>query len=242
MWRYYILNLLWNLVVVLLSPLIMWQGYRTRRDTIRLPEAPGPRAGLAGASDQPKLQIVFLGDSTIAGVGAKSMEKALAGQLIRLLANEYQVDYLIKGTNGHRIKDVILSAQNLKQVPFDYIIIEVGVNDVTKLTSIYQWQQSLKTLTDLLKHRFPAANIIYNGLPPVYLFTALPQPLRMIAGFRTYLFDSILARHCKRHRVAYAPIVFSTDIDNLAEDGYHPSEKAYAIWAEGLYREFIFKY
>src|SRR5689334_20066239 len=65
---------------IALVPLLALQGRRVRRVTPRLPEPPGPRAGLAG--DGPPLRLLILGDSSAAGVGAPSQDEALSGRLV----------------------------------------------------------------------------------------------------------------------------------------------------------------
>ena len=65
------------------APLLLWQGRRVRRDTPKLPEAEGPRDGIAGA-DRPgrPLRLLIVGDSSAAGVGASVQDEALAGRLV----------------------------------------------------------------------------------------------------------------------------------------------------------------
>ena len=63
---------------VALSPLLIWQGRQVRREAPRLPEATGPRLGLAGmerhSGAMPRLRVLIVGDSSGAGVGAATQD------------------------------------------------------------------------------------------------------------------------------------------------------------------------
>ena len=57
---------------VVLGPVLLAQGRRVRRTALRLAEAAGERSGLVVIdSVQPELKLLFVGDSTMAGVGVK---------------------------------------------------------------------------------------------------------------------------------------------------------------------------
>ena len=67
---------------VVLGPVLLAQGRRVRRTALRLAEAAGERSGLVVIdSSQPELKLLFVGDSTMAGVGAKHQSAALASQV-----------------------------------------------------------------------------------------------------------------------------------------------------------------
>ena len=77
------------------------QGQYTRRKIGVLPDAGGERSGIAGyGADTVKLLVI--GESTIAGLGARTHEFALAGQFAQLLAARIgkKVDWTVIGKNG----------------------------------------------------------------------------------------------------------------------------------------------
>ena len=68
------------LLLITLAPLVLLQAYRLRRTAIRLPPAQGPRHGSVPAAGA-ELRVLLMGESTVAGVGARNHQEALSGQL-----------------------------------------------------------------------------------------------------------------------------------------------------------------
>src|SRR4051812_13042006 len=73
-------------LMYLLAPILIYQGKGLRRRIPRLPEAAQPAGSAPGAT--PLLRLVVFGDSTAAGVGAKSHQDALAGLLGAVVAQQ----------------------------------------------------------------------------------------------------------------------------------------------------------
>jgi len=71
----------WFLMVIkiLLGPVLLLQGRQVRRTALRLPEAVGERHGLVSFSGcERPLRLLFVGESTMAGVGVRDQRDALA--------------------------------------------------------------------------------------------------------------------------------------------------------------------
>ena len=118
---------------------------------------------------------------------------------------------------------------DLPDETFDYVVISVGVNDVTGLTTTRQWRRNLSRLLRALHARYPTAKIALAGLPPLHGFPLLPQPLRAVFGLRGRALDEALSdtigdlANCK-----HVLIDFDPKTGKFADDGYHPSEEGYA--------------
>ena len=67
-------------------PLIVWQGKNTRNTALRLPEADGPRSGKFNSSTTASLNILHLGESTVAGVGVNHSDLGFTANISRALA------------------------------------------------------------------------------------------------------------------------------------------------------------
>jgi lysophospholipase L1-like esterase len=226
------LTLLWT-ACLFLAPILLLQGIWTRKRALKLPEAAGSRSG----GDAGPLMLV-LGDSVVAGVGVATTSEALPAQLAAALTRKTGTAYRWRalGSNGHRLQDVLLTLQQiqfLEEKP-DLIVINVGVNDVSKLTSLTRWQLQLTTLVSEVKQKF-SAPLILLGLPPMHVFPLLPQPLRFALGVRAKMLD-----HSLQKIAGLLPGVFfvSTELPMQAEfmavDGYHPSAAGVARWCDGL--------
>ena len=211
-----------------------------RRTAPRFAPAGGPTEGSTGSGETARL--LAIGDSIIAGVGASELSKALVGQTAAALAasRNCRVSWRALGISGLNSAKVLEQlVPELPRVAFDYIIVSIGVNDITGLTSIRQWRQNLATLLDRLRANSPDALIAVSGMPPLHGFPLLPQPLRATFGMRARVFDEVAREVVAKHPNAlHVPVEFDPHPDKFAADGYHPSEESYAEFgrhmAEGL--------
>lgn len=213
--------------IALLAP----QGMYVRWNAPRLSPAPGPFNGTVGKGNEQ--QLLAIGDSIVAGVGASSLEKALVGQTAEslALASGSQVHWNALGGNGFSSADVIehLLPQVLRD--YDYILVSVGVNDLTKLEAASTWRNNALRLLSELLQRAPLARIAISGLPPLGKFPLLPQPLRAVLAKRASLFDRIIQNiAAELPNVVHVPISFEGDEESFASDGYHPSEQSYHVY------------
>ena len=74
---------------IALGPLLSWQSLMVRRTAIRLPEAAGRRGGMVGRLRFAKpLRVLYVGDSSAAGVGVDRLRDSLAVQASRFLSRK----------------------------------------------------------------------------------------------------------------------------------------------------------
>lgn len=220
----------------LFLPLSALQGLWLRFTATRLPEASGDRTGASGQGAQ--LHLLALGDSIIAGVGTGSMDRSLPVQFARALAEDRarKVHWRVEGANGADISDLRQQISKLdRRQKADVILISIGVNNVTGLSSTRYWRFQLNALVLELKRKWPQAQVIFAGLPPMQRFPLPPQPLRFTLGFRAAVLDDIAANVISQQtNMLHIP----TDLDpfqqEFCEDGFHPSAKACGTWANAL--------
>ena len=224
-------------------PVLAVQGRWVRRKTPRLPEARGEWQGSSGSGSIVR-NLYLLGESTIAGVGVDVMYKALAGQLANALSVESgdRVHWQALGKNGLKCADtaseLLVSFQRAqKNAAANLVVIALGVNDTTGLTSLRAWRhQIVRLLADI--RSVTDCPVVFAAIPPVHLFSALPQPLSTVLGARARLLDKVLQDVADAHpQVFHMDTVFRFQPDYLAADGYHPSEKGYRLWGEQLARQ-----
>jgi len=164
-------------------------------------------------------------------VGASELSKALVGQTASSIANSKNccVSWQAIGVSGYDSAKVLERlVPKLPGGPFDYVIVSVGVNDVTGLTSIKKWRSNLSQLIKALQAHSPSALIGLAGLPPLGSFPLLPQPLRATLGMRGRMLDEV-ARDVANgyHNTLHVPLDFEPNPDQFSADGYHPSEESY---------------
>jgi lysophospholipase L1-like esterase len=200
----------------------------------RLPEADGARAGRAATDAAPRLLVV--GDSSAAGVGVATQDRALIGQLLRAL-----------DARGHAAwhwrllaRSGVTSEQALALIDDDAVvdgadvaIIVTGVNDVVDQVPSLHAVRARERLVNLLRNRVGVQHVVVCPLPPIHQFPALPQPLRWMAGADAQRHNRAL-RHWVRARAATVGDVSSVRLDHvqltresMASDGFHPGEPVY---------------
>lgn len=222
---------------LLLAPILIWQGRRVRRDTLRLPEAAGARHGRV-AGRAPPFEVLVIGDSTAAGVGAEVQDNALAAQTARALRERTgrAAAWHVEGRNGRRVGG---ARRALASLPADVratvVVVCIGVNDVTALTSARAFRTGIEALADELAARFEGASLLFSGLPPMHTFPALPAPLRQVMGLRARYLDRLLADAVAgRANAQFVPLTFAHDLSLFAPDGFHPGIPGYRQWAQAL--------
>ena len=222
------------------SPFLYLQGQYTRRRVGLLPDAGGDTTGVVG-TDADSVELLVLGESTVAGLGAKTHDTALAGQFALRLSKRIgrSVTWTAVGKSGVTAQRTI--EELLPRVPdkeFDYILLGLGGNDVMKLSSPVTWRREMLRLIDILRAKSPESIIFLTNCPAINLSTALPQPIK-----------GILWELSKMHQAnaqeftAALDGVFYYDQPTFVPpdffaDGIHPSETGYAAWAESMMKFF----
>lgn len=220
----------------LLLPLTAIQGLWLRRQALRLPGAAGDRRGASGQGED--FHLLALGDSIIDGVGTGVMERSLPVQFAGALATQSgrRVVWHVDGESGRSIQDLIDRLnQDVHPPRADLVLISVGVNDVTGLSSTRHWRRSLRRLLTGIHARWPGARILFAGLPSMERFPLPPQPLRFSLGLRAATLDRIAASVVDGHPHAiHVPTRIDPEHHDFCEDGFHPSPKSCTLWAREL--------
>jgi lysophospholipase L1-like esterase len=221
--------LFWGSLLFLLP-----QAIYVRKTAPRFSPADGPTSGSAGTGKP--LNLIAIGDSIVAGVGASRLTKALVGQTAEKLAKllACQVNWQALGVNGIDSSGVI--EQLIPRLPdkkANVYLVSVGVNDITGLSTLSRWERNLAEILKSLTRHSPDALIAVAGIPPLRGFPVLPQPLRALIGFRGEVFDRSARKLSSHHSNAlHIPLDFEPTPDQFSADGFHPSEASYSEFGE----------
>jgi lysophospholipase L1-like esterase len=231
---------------LLLAPLLVWQGRQVRRTVPALPDAAGPTKGetgmMAAGPGAAPLDLLVLGESTAAGMGAPTHDDALAGAVARALAaaSARAVRWQVRARSGataHAAR-ALVDDDATPVLRADVVVVALGVNDVLRFHSDWTWTRALDALVARLRARCGAVPVVVAAVPPMHCFPALPQPLRWALGARARLLDAAAARWAARTPgVAHAPastLDVVADRGFFAADGFHPSPAGYRVWGEAL--------
>jgi len=217
-------------------PIYVWQGLGVRRRSHRLEPPPQkPLVTLKGKGKQ--LNILFIGDSSAAGVGVEVFEEGVSGRLPHLI-NEKSgrpVNVRTSGNNSAtsgRIRDFVVP--HLEAGNYDYIILSIGTNDSKNFHSGNRFCKEFGTLLYALHAKYPGSRIIWQGLIDMEGVPILPSPLNKILGIRSRIIRENGKTLC-RERSALAPDTEWKPVpENFASDGFHASSEGYRVWAEEL--------
>lgn len=221
----------YQLATFALAPILLAQGLYVRRVTARLPEPVGARHGNHGSGAS--LRLLIVGDSAAAGVGAHSQEQALSGGLVAALSAHYQLCWKLIAKTGNNAVDVLTSLHGAAEQCFDVAVVSVGVNDVTAATSLTQWRQQLSGICECLQSKFKVKYVLLTAVPPMHAFPALPQPLRWCLGKRAAALNQVMQQLViSNPNWQCVQPDFPLTAEFIATDGFHPSPRAYLIWAE----------
>jgi lysophospholipase L1-like esterase len=187
--------------------------------------------------DGQQLRVVWIGDSTSAGVGASRPERALPV----VIANELNrpVSLHVLSVSGATTQDAV-AAQLPKVAALqpDWVFVAIGNNDVTHLTSRAKLRTSLRTLLDGVTQVQPQ-QIIVLGIAEFGGTPLLPRPLRTLAGWRSHQLDEVVRQEAAAYGAVYVPIAkltapgFAADpLGTHAEDRFHPNDAGYQLWVD----------
>lgn len=228
--------ILGGITILPLAPFLYLQGQYTRRKIGRLPDAEGETSGRSGEGAQ-SVKLLAIGESTVAGVGARTHETALTGQFAKHLSKKIgkRVEWFAVGRSGITAGETIYEL--VPKVPderFDYIMVGLGGNDVLKLSSPRKWRRDMTRLLGILQEKNPGAKIFITNAPAVRLSPVLPQPIKFILGHLSALHDRNTKEFTGRMRDVFYFHQPTEVIEGFFADGLHPSEKGYDVWAEAI--------
>jgi len=207
-------------------------------ETFHNPSRDTLRFGTSGST----LAYVVLGDSTAAGQGAR-YENGIAVLTARELAKTRTVMLTNFAISGAKARDIVAvqlpAAERLRP---DLVLISVGANDVTHLTSIRSVRTSIVRIIRRLRAANPRVVIVMTGSPDMGAPPRVPRLLRPIAAWQTRRVNRMFKSVATANEVMFAPIaaatghLFRQDHSLFAHDRFHPNERGYATWVPVLDR------
>jgi lysophospholipase L1-like esterase len=224
------------------APFLFVQGQIARWKVGVLPGAAGATDGCVGNGEGEPARLFVIGESTVAGLGARTHETALAGQFAKQLSKRIDrpVSWLVVGKNGVTARRTI--DELLPQMPeeqFDYILVGLGGNDVMKLSSPRKWRRDMIELLSTLREKNPDAAIFLSNCPMIKMSPAIPHPTKAVLWQLSRMHDANVRDFtAEMERVFYYPQPADVALDGFFADGIHPSEQGYADWSAAMMKYF----
>jgi lysophospholipase L1-like esterase len=230
------LYILGGAIVLPFLPFLFWQGRRVRKKVGRLPDAGGETVGQFGNFAE-TLNLLAIGESTVAGVGAKTHTEALAGQLAKFLSLETNksVRWHALGESGITARETLQRlVPHLPDDEMDLIVVGLGGNDTFKVNSPTRWRGDMTKIIKTLKEKYPNAVILLANSPRVIDFPVLPQPLKFVLWRISQLQHAVGKSLTSAEKNVFYFDEAETVDERFFSDGVHPSEYGYALWSEAM--------
>ncbi|MFT6866276.1 MAG: lysophospholipase L1-like esterase [Cyclobacteriaceae bacterium] len=242
--------LLGSLISIPLLPLMYYQGKKIKASVPKLPEAEGNEGVcLPLLTTDKKLQVVSLGESTMAGVGVDTHEEGFTGTFAKELSKLFGVNifwkvYARSGYTAKRVLEKLVPKINVEQI--DLIIIGLGGNDAFTLNNPNKWNADIRALIDSLHSKYPDAVILFCNMPPIKEFPAFTALIKFTIGNLV----EILGQELKTIANDYSYVFYfeekltflgwiekmqlDVSIEDFFSDGVHPSKLTYQTWAKDI--------
>jgi lysophospholipase L1-like esterase len=226
------------------APFLYLQGRYTRRKVGVLPGAAGDTTGTTCDSGEPA-SLLVIGESTVAGLGARTHRFALAGQFAARLSMRVgrPIRWTAIGKNGVTARQTI--DELVPRIPneqFDYVLLGLGGNDVLKLSSPRKWRRDMTELVNIVREKNPSATVFITNCPVIKLSPALPQPIKFILWQLSRLHDANIRDFSRNFEKVFYYHQPAAVTEGFFADGIHPSEKGYADWSEAMMEFFTDNY
>jgi len=184
-----------------------------------------------------RLHFLFLGDSTAVGTGTKDGVGSVAGWFAQDFPDADIENY---GINGNRLAPLLRNFYPGNRKNFDLVVIQIGANDIIKLTSYQRIEENITEVARKAKELSKNVIILHSGrvgLAPIFVW-----PLSKILTNRAAHVRDIYMRVAQKTGVHYVDLFIDRDKDPFLKDinkyyspdHFHPSEYGYRWWYERL--------
>jgi len=234
-------------------PLMYFQGKSIKKNIPKLPAAKGVQGMEGNAVKQ--LNLLTLGESTMAGVGVDTHKNGFTGALAQEIATQgYTVNWKVVAESGYsaaKVKNILLP--KITNFQPDLIVIGLGGNDAFELNSPLRWRKDMKGILSQLKDIFPNAIIVCTNMPPIKEFPAFTKTIQLVIGNLVELLGDELNDLIKDFdRVFYDEKQLEVNewlnafdepktVYDFFSDGVHPSPLTYQTWGQQI-GKYIFEY
>ena len=190
----------------------------------------------------PPVELLLLGDSLAAGLGAERRKDTLGGRLAKGLARQLHRPVRLHTAAIVGSESSALAGQ-LETLPDTYrpdiAVIVVGGNDVTHRVPVAESVAHLESAIADLRQR--GAAVVVGTCPDLGALRAVPQPLRTLGGRVSRQLALAQAAAAERAGAASVDLrravgpMFVDDPDGMfSMDRFHPSALGYRRTAEAL--------
>lgn len=184
------------------------------------------------------MKILVLGDSTAVGTGSEKNTETTSGRLAELFP---QADVKTIAQNGLKIEGLLEKMETLDpNEKYSIILVQIGANDIMKLTSMKDIEKGIDTVVDRLSKQTDKLIFMHSGNIGDSEF--FPFYLQPILTYRTTKVREIYMKTAEKYKAYYVDVIGS-DIPSIIEkdpnayyanDYLHLTGAGYGLWFDEI--------
>lgn len=179
-----------------------------------------------------KQRILVLGDSTAVGTGSSNNIYSTTG---RFSTRYPDAEIINISENGLKLAGLNEKIKNLTG-HFDIIVIQIGANDIIRLTSLQNIDIELDKLLTKTKTLGGKVVILHSGNIGESKF--FPWYLAPILSYRSKAVREIYTKLTNLHMASYVNLIdLHIDDTNYASDKLHLNDAGYGIWFDEIVKK-----
>jgi lysophospholipase L1-like esterase len=233
-----------------LLPFMYYQGKQIRASVPELREAVGVEGQCyANGINRSTINVLFIGESTIAGIGLQTHQEGFAGTFSNEISGllDVSVKWKVYARSGYTARSVEKKIiPNISENHADLIVVGLGGNDAFTLNSPSKWKAAIRSLIEAIKSKFPKAIIVFCNMPPIKEFPAFTPLIKFTVGNLVEIFGEELRGVADNSKNVFYfgdkitlkdwvdKFQLNVEKEKFFSDGVHPSKLTYQTWAKDI--------
>ncbi len=232
-------HLLMKILLTLTSVLVIgifyaYPFYRATKVSMQMEERTTP---YEQSPTNPSMKILIAGDSTGVGTGATEAKDSTSGRIGSLYPNAAITNISENGLKLEGLEQKLSSVTDT----YDLIVLQIGANDIVRLTSFKNIEQRAESVLTLAESRTDKVLVLTSG--NIGSSPTFRWPLSALMDYRTKKVRGIFISKISNHpKASYVDLYKERKDDEFAKDPqkyyaadkFHPSSDGYAIWFERM--------
>ncbi len=186
------------------------------------------------------VRYLALGDSTGAGVGARS--GGYVARLFRkIMVHQAESKLTNRCVSGATTSDVLNGQMDgITELDPNLVTIGIGINDIGHGVSLSTFEKNYDLILSRLRANTRAVIVVTN-VPDISTAPRIPQIIRSEYEQIVVKFNQKLEEVAARHGVTVFDVYTITreelpkHPEYFSDDGFHPSDQGYELWAETMW-------
>jgi lysophospholipase L1-like esterase len=194
-------------------------------------------SGEFGSEENPRINVVFLGDSSVTSPGVEPLDYSWPRQLSFHLAERFHVHAHSVAEGGSKIQDVLTSqVDSALALKPDIVYVSVGSNDALRGTPIHRFENDYNEVVSRLHDAVPAIGL--SGIGDLGTIPRLPELIKGVARVRARAVNNAVARVAVRYPRAIKSnawdvmeSAFGNEPELFGDDLFHASAEGHLMFA-----------